>query len=162
MYHIAFIHFFVDEYSGCFHVLAIVHSVTMNIGIHVSCWIMVLSRYVPRSGIAGSFGSSIFNFLGNLHTVCHSGSTNFIPTKSGRRYPFLHTHRSIYYLQFWQWPFWLMWWYLTAVLIWISWIVILRLFSCVFGHLYVFLEKCLFRSSVHFSIGVFLLLLLFF
>lgn len=31
----------------------------MNVGVHVSFWTVVFSRYMPRSEIAGSYGSSI-------------------------------------------------------------------------------------------------------
>ena len=62
MYHIFFIHSSVDGHLGCFHVLAIANSVAMNIGVHVSFQIMVFSKYVPRSGISGSCGSSTLFF----------------------------------------------------------------------------------------------------
>ena len=62
MYHIFFIHSSVDGHLGCFPVLAIVNSAAVNIGVHVSFLIIVLSRYMPRSGIAGSYGNSIFSF----------------------------------------------------------------------------------------------------
>ena len=62
IYHIFFIHSSVNGHLGCFHVLAIVNSAAMNIGVHVSLRIMVFSGYMPRSGIAGSYGSSIFSF----------------------------------------------------------------------------------------------------
>ena len=50
-----------DGHLVCFHVLAIVNSAAMNIGVHVSFQIMVFSGYVPRSGPAGSYGGSIFS-----------------------------------------------------------------------------------------------------
>ena len=62
MYHIFFMHLSVDGHLGCFHDLAIVNSAAMNIRVHVSFWIMVFSGYMPRSGIAGSYGNSIFSF----------------------------------------------------------------------------------------------------
>ena len=75
-HHIFFIHSSVDGYLGCFHVLAVLNSAAMNIGMHVSFQIMVFSSYVLRSGIAGSYVISIFSFLRNLNTLLRSGYTS--------------------------------------------------------------------------------------
>ena len=49
MYHSFFIHSSVDGHLGCFHVLAIVNSATMNNGIHVSFSTLVSSGYTTYS-----------------------------------------------------------------------------------------------------------------
>ena len=55
IHYIFFIPSSVDQHLGGFHVLAIVNSAAMNVGLHISFWITVLSRYMPRSRIARSF-----------------------------------------------------------------------------------------------------------
>ena len=53
----------VDEHLGCFHVLVVVNSAVVNVGVHLSFLIMVFSRYMPGSRIVESYSSSIFSFF---------------------------------------------------------------------------------------------------
>ena len=59
MDHSFYIPLSVDGHLGCFHVLAIVNGAAMNNGMCVSFSILVSSGYMPRSGIAGSYGGFI-------------------------------------------------------------------------------------------------------
>ena len=64
MYHSFFIHSVaVHGHLGAFHVLVLVNSPAVSIGVHISSLIMIFFEYILRSGIAGSCGSPVFSFL---------------------------------------------------------------------------------------------------
>lgn len=72
-----FIHSFVYRHLGVFHLMAIVHSVAINMHIHVLVWVLVFSSsgVKIKSGVAGLYCNFTLNFLRNSQTVFHSGWT---------------------------------------------------------------------------------------
>uniref|UniRef100_A0A8D1XQ05 Uncharacterized protein n=1 Tax=Sus scrofa TaxID=9823 RepID=A0A8D1XQ05_PIG len=94
MYHIFFIHFSADGHLDCFHILAIVNSAAMNIGVHESFGNVVFFGYMPQSRIAKSHGS----FSGNSMLPFTVAAPIYIPTNNEEVFSFLHTLSSIYCL----------------------------------------------------------------
>ena len=161
MYHIYFTHSFVDGHVGCFHVLTIVNSAAVNIGMHVSFQFIVFSRYRPRSGIAGSYDSSIFSFLSNLYTVLHSSCTNLQSHQQCWSIPFSPTPSPAFILSVDILMMVILTgvkWYPTVVFMFISLIIsdVEHFFRCWPPD---FFGECILRSSAHFLIGFFFFLL---
>jgi hypothetical protein len=160
MYHIFCIHSSAEGHLGCFQLLAIINKAAMNIVEHVSLLkVETSSGYMPRRGIAGSSGSTMFNVLRNDQTDFQSGCTSLQSHQQWRSVPFSpHPHQHLLSPEFLILAILTgMRWNLRVVLNCISLMIkdVGHFFRCFLAIWYSSVVNSLFSSALHFVTGLF-------
>jgi hypothetical protein len=97
-YYIFLIHSSVVGHLGYFHNITIVNSTAINMGMQAPLkWpVSHFFGYIPRSGIAGSYGRSMFRFLRSLQIFFQSGCSSLHSHEQCMGVPFpSHPHQHM-------------------------------------------------------------------
>ena len=98
MYCILFMHSSVVGHLGCFHILAVVNSASMDIGVHVFFKLWLSQGIHPVVELRGYMVVLFLVFKGVSMLFSIVAVSIYIPTNSARTFPFLQILSSIYYL----------------------------------------------------------------
>ena len=120
IYHILLIHSSIDGHLGFLYFLASRNSIAMNIHVYLfEILFSVLLSCIPRRGIAGSHGNSMFTFLRNHQTFPQWLNHFFTPTSKVQGSNFLISPPVLIFLFFIKIPLgrgrWGMTWHLTVI-----------------------------------------------
>ena len=131
---------------------------TIEVQISFRVGVFIFFGYMPRSATAGSCGSSIFKFWESSLLFSIAAVLIYNPTNSTQGFPFFQIHASICYFIFFDDGH-----SKRQEVVSHSGFTCISLMTSNVDHLFMYLlafyipslEKCLFRSFVHFLVGLF-------